>query len=128
MASPLDSVSRRARAWANGRVVGILGERSRQLSAAHHDLATVRAGIGTAERRASDLLHRHDRAPFHGGMTVHAALARHPRVADALARRGLPGCAWCAVGTDETLTEAAFAEGFDAVELVTELNQLAHAF
>lgn len=85
----------------------------------------MRAAVGATEGRLKAALARFDPTPFRVGMTVHAAHARHPAVAAAFARRALPNCPACAVGADETLAEAAFAEGFDAAELVAELNRVA---
>ncbi len=67
---------------------------------------------------------RLDPGPFRGDMTVHAAHARHPRVRALFAARGLPGCPDCAVGVDETLAQAALAEGFALSALLDELREL----
>ena len=68
---------------------------------------------------------RLDPGPFRPEMTVHAAHARHPGVQAIFARRGLPGCPDCPVGADESLAEAAAAEGFAVGELLRELEGLA---
>ncbi len=68
---------------------------------------------------------RLDPGPFRPEMTVHAAHARHSGVQALFARRGLPGCPDCPVGADETLAEAAAAEGFAVGELLNELEGLA---
>ncbi len=62
--------------------------------------------------------------PFREDMTVHAAHARHPATRRVFAARGLPHCPSCAVGADETLAEAASAEGLDLQELLAALRAL----
>lgn len=78
-------------------------------------------GLDDALLRAAARL---DPGPFRADMTVHAAHARDPRAQAIFARRGLPGCPDCAVGTDETLAQAALAEGFSLSELLDELRRL----
>ena len=124
MSERLDALASRVRGWTQGRVRVILAERTAAMDAVRSELGAVRLGVDATERAAVAVAGRHDRTPFHLDMTVHVALSRHPAVAVALSRRGLPACADCAVGADETLGEAAFAEGFDASALVEELNRL----
>ncbi len=98
------------------------------LDAVRADLTGLRRQVGAVESRTAALHARADPAPFRLEMTVHAAHARHPAVAEAFARRGLPACPACAVGADETLGEAAFAEGFPVADLLAELNALTQVF
>ena len=98
-----------------------------RLEAVRQAQAETRALVSEIERvelALAQLQARLDRGPFHGGMTVHAAHLRHPGVAEVFRRRGLPGCPACAVGADESLTEAARGEGFAIDELLVELNSL----
>jgi hypothetical protein len=93
------------------------------VASARETLATVDLRLGDLEDVARRIVDRHGRGPIDADTTVHAALARSPRTAAALARRGLPACADCAVGADETLAEAAFGEGFDLDGLLAELRE-----
>lgn len=93
------------------------------VASARATLATVDLRLGDLEDAARRRLDRHGRGPIDADTTVHAALARSPRAAAALARRGLPACVDCAVGADETLAEAAFGEGFDLDGLLAELHE-----
>jgi hypothetical protein len=89
-----------------------------------HELAGAVAELDRfddALARASGLL---DSGPFRPGMTVHAAHARHPSVQALFRERGLPGCPDCPVGAEETLAEAAAAEGFALSELLAALEGL----
>jgi hypothetical protein len=94
----------------------------RGIDAIEADLAATRAGLAACDGRVRDLLLRHDPRPIDGTTTVHAAIARDPRVERALAERGLPRCRDCAVGAEETLSEAAFGEGFDLDGLLSALT------
>lgn len=82
------------------------------------------ATIATIDARIRGLEARRDarNAPFSAEMTVHAAWARHPAVAQVFAARGLPDCPACAVGQDETLAEVADGYGFPLQILLTELE------
>ena len=91
---------------------------------ARAEAASLTEAIQRVEHAATQLQARLDRGPFHGGMTVHAAHARHPGVAAVFAKRGLPGCPDCAVGADESLTEAARGEGLPLDAILAELNSL----
>jgi hypothetical protein len=113
----------RVRRWARARVRLLLRPRREEMDLTRAAWAGLRAQLLATERLVDAARVAHDRTPFHAAMTVHAAHLRHPAVAAAFARRGLPGCPACAVGADETLLEAAYAEGFDVTELVAELNR-----
>ena len=95
---------------------------ARRMDAAAEDLGATRAGLSPCEARVRGLRARYDLAPIGPDTTVHAALARDPRVEAALAARGLPRCRDCAVGAEETLAEAAFGEGFDLEGLLRALT------
>ena len=101
-----------------------LAERRTSFADAARDVHDVRARMGLVEARVASSLARFDRSPFHPAMTVHSAHARHPAVGAFFAARGLPACPDCAVGADETLAEAAFAEDFDLDGLLHEMNRL----
>jgi hypothetical protein len=62
--------------------------------------------------------------PFHSGMTIEEALARHPGAAGTFSLRHLPACHLCAVRFDETVAEAADAYGIPLEEWLQELNSL----
>ena len=128
MVPPLDAARRVARSWVRARIVHALEERRAALDDARGELLALRQSVGAAEVRAAAVAARFDPAPFRLDMTVHAAHARGAAVAAAFARRGLPNCPACAVGADETLAEAAFAEGFPIAALIDELNALAPVF
>lgn len=120
----VDHARARLRAWARGRVVAELAPRRASFDDARGALADLRDRLRVAEAEVDSLLLRTDRTPLTRATTIHAAHARHPGVQAAFARRGLPACPDCPVGADETLGEAAFAEGFDADELLAELHLL----
>lgn len=99
-----------------------LAPRGEALEAARADLRNALSRLERLEGASADALARYDLSPVDADTTVHVALRKHPRAQEALARRGLPRCADCAVGGDETLLEAAFGEGFDLEGLLAELN------
>ncbi len=111
---------RRARVFLEGEVRHRLAVRA--TDAIKADLAATHAGAAACDARVRALLLRHDPRPIDGTTTVHAAIARDPRVERALAARGLPRCRDCAVGAEETLAEAAFGEDFDLDGLLSELS------
>lgn len=106
------------------KVRALLVPRFEAVRQARAEADALGASIARVERAAADLQARLDRGPFHAAMTVHAAHARHPGVAAVFAKRGLPGCPDCAVGADESLTEAARGEGLPLDEILAELNSL----
>ncbi len=112
-------VAPRLRALLEGEVRRHLD--ARRMDAAETDLSATRATLDACEARVRTLRVRYDLAPVGPHTTVHAALARDPRVEAALAARGLPHCRDCAVGAEETLAEAAFGEGFDLDALMRAL-------
>jgi len=119
-----DQARARLRAWARGRVIEALRPRRTGFAEARGELGALRDRLRTAEQRVDTLALRADRTPLSLATTIHAAHHRHPGVQAAFARRGLPACLDCPVGADESLGEAAFAEGFDADELLAELQAL----
>lgn len=117
-------VHRRVRRRVVACVSAELSPRRGPFAEATGHFASVGERLPAVEGRVVAALARFDRTPAHGGVTVHAAHARHPGVAALFSRRGLPACTDCAVGADETIAEAAFGEGFDLPDLLTEMNRL----
>ncbi|MSQ02035.1 MAG: hypothetical protein EXR71_09100 [Myxococcales bacterium] len=114
----------RVRQWLVGAVTAHLLDRrglSRSVREALDLLISRTDALDDALAAALNLL---DPGPFRAEMTVHAAHARHPGVGRIFASRGLPGCPACAVGADETLVEAADAEGFPLADLLADLRGL----
>jgi hypothetical protein len=99
-----------------------LAPREEALDAVREDFSDALARLRRLDAVSREALARYDLSPVDAQTTVHAALRRHPRAQEALARRGLPRCSDCAVGAEETLSEAAFGEGFDLEGLLAELN------
>lgn len=128
MVPSLDAARRVARSWVRARIVRALEPRRAALEEARRALVALKQSLGPTEGRAAATMARFDPTPFRLDMTVHAAHARGPDVAAAFARRGLPNCPACAVGADETLAEAAFAEGFSIAALIDELNATTQVF
>ncbi len=87
---------------------------------AEHDAA--RTAIIDLEHRVRADLARLDPRPVGRATTVHAAHHADPRVGAWFAAHGLPACLACAVGADETLEEAASAEGVDLGSLLAILG------
>ncbi len=114
--------ARRGRGWIAGRVVALLEPRASHALA--EEAGQLRAATDQLDDRLLAARARLDPGPFRGEMTVHAAHARHPRVQAIFAARGLPHCPSCAVGADETITEAAMGEGLDLQELLATLRAL----
>lgn len=114
----------RARAWLLCAVRTELAPREILVSGVREDLDAALPALDGLDDALVIAVARLDPGPFRPDMTVHAAHARDPRARAAFARRGLPGCPDCAVGTDETLAQAAFAEGFSLSELLDELREL----
>lgn len=112
------------RAWAEPLIRAALGERRQVWEAAGADLDALRGALRSLERAVPEVAPRFDRTPLGPDMTVHAAHARDPRVQQVFARHGLPDCPSCAVGADETLAEAARAEGVPLEALLAELRAL----
>jgi hypothetical protein len=91
---------------------------------ARAESAALRVELDRVGGAADRLAARLDRMPITGATTVHAAHLRHPGVQAVFARRGLPACSDCAVGSDETIAEAALSEGMGLDDLLSELNLL----
>ncbi len=98
-----------------------LGERRQAVVVARAEVNDLQRPLRALERHADSVAARFDRTPVGPEMTVHAAHARDPRVQALFVQRGLPNCPACPVGADETLAEAAFAEGFGVGELLAEM-------
>ena len=114
----------RARAWLLCSVRTQLASRKPLVSHVREELEAALPELDRLEDALVIAVARLDPGPFRPDMTVHAAHARDPRAQAIFARRGLPGCPDCAVGTDETLAQAAFAEGFSLSKLLDELREL----
>ena len=124
MPSLRERLASTARDWVEATVLRELAPRAAWVALARADLAAAEHEADALEDRLAFLRNRFDPGPFRADMTVHAAHARHPGVRGIFAARGLPGCPDCAVGGDETLAEAASAEGFSLPELVAALRGL----
>lgn len=111
-------------AAADVRVREALAERRAAWLPALAEVEALRGRVRTLDRAVEAAAPRYDRTPIGPGLTVHAAHARDPRVQAVFARHGLPDCPSCAVGADETLAEAALAEGFSVDALLAELRTL----
>ena len=114
----------RVRKWLTAAVTGQLNERKVLMEPLRKDLDALVPPTDALDDALVAALSRLDPGPFRGEMTVHAAHARHPGVGRIFASRGLPACPACAVGADETLAEAAEAEGFPLSELLADLRGL----
>ncbi len=121
-ARPADAA--RVRAWLDDRVAADLEPRRDLLRPVREELADALPALDRLDDALIRARSQLDLGPFRPDMTVHAAHARHPDVAAAFNARGLPGCPDCPVGADETLAEAAAAEGFALAELIIELEGL----
>ncbi len=113
-----------ARRWLAERVSAELAPRLALVPLVRGDLASALPALDRLDDALSVARTRLDAGPFRGEMTVHAAHARHPGVQALFRTRGLPGCPDCPVGADETLAEAAAAEGFPLAELIGQLEGL----
>ncbi len=111
-----------ARNWLLQRVANALCARREAWSAVGHDVTALSRRISLLSVTIEEACARF--APLDGQLTVHAAHARHPGVRALFARRGLPHCPACAVGADESLSEAAFGEDFDLNGLIAEIHAL----
>lgn len=112
------------RPWLRAQIVILLVRRREQWSEIQADHRAIRERLRQLQRDVDHTIHRLDRSPFRPDLTVHAAHARHEGVQAIFAEHGLPACPSCAVGADETLAEAAAAEGIDLSLLLTQLNRL----
>jgi hypothetical protein len=121
-ARPADAA--RVRAWLHDRVRAELAPRQGLVSEVQGELAAALPAVDALEDALTHARARLDPGPFRPEMTVHAAHARHPGAQAVFARHGLPACPACAVGADETLAEAAHAEGFSLGELLRDLRGL----
>jgi hypothetical protein len=121
-ARPADAA--RFRAWLADRVSAELEPRRDLLRPVREELADALPALDRLDDALIRARSQLDPGPFRPDMTVHAAHARHPDVAAVFKARGLPGCPDCPVGADETLAEAAAAEGFALSDLITELEGL----
>jgi hypothetical protein len=111
-------------AWATPLIRRALDERRHAIEAVNADLDAARARLSELERKVQRSGARFDRTPLGPSLTIHAAHARDARVQHVFSSFGLPNCPACPVGADETIAEAAFAEGFDAAALITALSGL----
>lgn len=102
----------------------VLDERRQALLLARQDVRRVQGVLRAMERRLERATALFDRRPLGPELTIHAAHARDVRVQEVFASYGLPDCVSCPVGADETLAEAAFAEGFDVVQVIEALRRL----
>ncbi len=114
----------RIRAWVSTSVRVQLAPRVLILTEIRGHLDAALPPLDALDDALAASASRLDSGPFRADMTVHAAHARHPAVRAAFARRGLPGCVDCAVGGDETLAQAALAEGWSLPVLLEELREL----
>lgn len=114
----------RFRGWLADRVGAELAPRLQLLEPLREELALALPPLDELDDALVRARSRLDPGPFRPEMTVHAAHARHPAVAAIFRARGLPGCPDCPVGADESLAEAAAAEGFALGELIHELEGL----
>lgn len=121
-ARPADA--ERFRGWLLARVRSELAPRLEVLEPVREELQRGLPAIDRLEDALAQAVGRLDPGPFRPAMTVHAAHARHPGVAAVFRARGLPGCPDCPVGADESLAEAAAAEGFALADLIHELEGL----
>lgn len=121
-ARPADAA--RVRAWLLARVRSELAPRADLVPPLRQELDAALPELDRLDDQLARAKNRFDPGPFRPEMTVHAAHARHPGVAAVFARHGLPACLDCPVGVDETLAEAAHAEGFGLRELLAELHGL----
>lgn len=115
-------VTASVRRWLAFRVAELLAARREAYAQASTDARTLSVRISALSASIDAALARY--APLDGALTVHAAHTRHPGVRALFARRGLPHCPDCAVGADETLSEAAFGEDFDLNGLIAEIRAL----
>ena len=111
-------------AWATPLIRRALNERRHAIEAVNADLDAARVRLRGLERDTQGSAARFDRTPLGPTLTIHAAHARDARVQQVFSTFGLPNCPACPVGADETIAEAAFAEGFDAAALITALSDL----
>jgi hypothetical protein len=111
-------------AWATPLIRQALSERRHAVEAVSADLEAARVRLRAVEREAERNGARFDRTPLGPSLTIHAAHARDPQVQQVFSTFGLPNCPACPVGADETIAEAAFAEGFDAAALIAALGAL----
>ena len=125
LAAARPSEAARARAWLASRVEADLAPRIGLLAPVRAELTAALPPIDQLDDALLRARSRLDPGPFRPEMTVHAAHARHSAVHALFRARGLPGCPDCPVGGDETLAEAAAAEGFELAELMAELRGLA---
>lgn len=102
----------------------VLDGRRQALLLARVEVSRLRAPLRATERRVERAAALFDRRPLGPALTIHAAHARDARVQQVFARHGLPDCSSCPVGADETLAEAAFAEGFDVEQVIDALRGL----
>ncbi|GDX78867.1 hypothetical protein LBMAG42_06780 [Deltaproteobacteria bacterium] len=114
----------RAHAWLVCAVRSELAPRKPLVAAVREELEASLPALDGLDDALVVALSRLDPGPFRAEMTVHAAHARDPRAQAVFARRGLPGCPDCAVGADETLAQAAQAEGFSLSAMLDELREL----
>lgn len=114
----------RIRAWVSRSVRLQLAPRAQILADLRSQLEAALPPLDALDDALAASASRLDSGPFRPDMTVHAAHARHPSVQATFARRGLPGCVDCAVGGDETLAQAAVAEGWSLSVLLEELRKL----
>ncbi len=114
----------RVRQWLVALVTGHLQPRRVLLPPVREALDALVPPTDALDDALTAARSRLDPGPFRAEMSVHAAHARHPGVGMIFASRGLPGCPACAVGADETLAEAAEAEGFPLSELLADLRGL----
>jgi hypothetical protein len=112
------------RTWLTSRVNAELAPRRGLVEPVRAEQHALLSPVDRLDDALAAARNRLDPGPFRAGMTVHAAHARHPGVRAAFAARGLPACPDCPVGADETLAEAAAAEGFPLPELLAELAGL----
>ena len=112
------------REWLGDEVRAVLSPREALTAPVREALTTALPALDALEDALVVAANRFDPGPFRPEMTVHAAHFRHPGVRAIFAARGLPGCPDCPVGADESLAEAAHAEGLVIEELLGALRGL----
>jgi len=110
--------------WATPLIRRALNDRRLAVEAVNADLQSAQVRVRGVEREVERNAARFDRTPLGPTLTIHAAHARDERVQQVFSSFGLPNCPACPVGADETIAEAAFAEGFDAAALIAALSAL----
>ena len=121
---PFQGAAGSVTAWLRTFAEAEAARQVRRLDAAEARQQELSHRISRLGERVQLLRNRLERAPFRSGMTIQAALARHPGAGKVFSERHLPGCHLCAVRFDETIGEAAEAYGIPLDDWLSDLNAL----